>query len=256
MTSYDLFPNISGNPSAAEYADQTLAVPAYRENSSQLIFPRKPWCVLLGFVYKGWVTHPLWCLSSSWSTVWSQYSNTRWSLRFLLKTSIRLTRLGCLSCWKHKKRGAKLELWKTVFFNVGPTEERCLSFRKIRLGLKEAVDSTVLSSLDELFGLPGRHGGKEFTCQCRRCRRCRFDPWVGKIPWRRKWQPTPAFLPGKSHGQWSLVGYIVHGVAKSWIRQSNWTCTHVKNDHNLGGWWRQRDMRRLGKENEKEGGSG
>ena len=35
----------------------------------------------------------------------------------------------------------------------------------------------------------------------------RFKPWIGKIPWRRKWQPTPVFLPGKSHGQSSLVGY-------------------------------------------------
>ena len=34
-----------------------------------------------------------------------------------------------------------------------------------------------------------------------------FDPWVGKIPWRRKWQPTPVFLPGESHGWRSLVGY-------------------------------------------------
>ena len=34
-----------------------------------------------------------------------------------------------------------------------------------------------------------------------------FDPWVGKIPWRRAWQPTPVFLPGESHGQRSLVGY-------------------------------------------------
>ena len=33
-----------------------------------------------------------------------------------------------------------------------------------------------------------------------------FDTWVGKIPWRRKWQPTPVSLPGKSHGQRSLVG--------------------------------------------------
>ena len=41
----------------------------------------------------------------------------------------------------------------------------------------------------------------------------RFDPWVGKIPWRKKWQPTPVFLPGKSHGQRSLVG-TVHGVAR------------------------------------------
>ena len=34
-----------------------------------------------------------------------------------------------------------------------------------------------------------------------------FDPWVGKILWRRKWQPTPVFLPGKSHGQRSMAGY-------------------------------------------------
>ena len=38
-----------------------------------------------------------------------------------------------------------------------------------------------------------------------------FHPWVGKIPWRRKWQPTPVFLPGKSRGQRSLVGYSPWG---------------------------------------------
>ena len=43
------------------------------------------------------------------------------------------------------------------------------------------------------------------------CRRHRFDPWVRKIPWRRKWQPTPVFMPGKSHGQRSLVGYSPWG---------------------------------------------
>ena len=42
---------------------------------------------------------------------------------------------------------------------------------------------------------------------CRRQGRPGFDPWGGKIPWRRKWQPTPVFLPGKSHGQRSLAGY-------------------------------------------------
>ena len=43
--------------------------------------------------------------------------------------------------------------------------------------------------------------------------RCGFDPWVGKIPWRRAWQPTAVFLPGESHGQRSWAGY--HRVAKS-----------------------------------------
>jgi len=42
-----------------------------------------------------------------------------------------------------------------------------------------------------------------------------FDPWVGKIPWRRKWQPTPVFLPWKSHRQRSLVGYSPWGGKES-----------------------------------------
>ena len=45
-----------------------------------------------------------------------------------------------------------------------------------------------------------------------------FNPWVGKIPWRRKWQPTLVFLHGKSHGQRSLVGY------------SPWGCKRVEHD--------------------------
>ena len=48
-------------------------------------------------------------------------------------------------------------------------------------------------------------------------RRLGFDAWVGKIPWRRKWKPTPVFLPGKSHGQRSLVGYSPWGPKK--VRQ-------------------------------------
>ena len=42
-----------------------------------------------------------------------------------------------------------------------------------------------------------------------------FDPWVRKIPWSRKWQPIPVFLPGESHGQRNLAEYIAHGVTKS-----------------------------------------
>ena len=60
---------------------------------------------------------------------------------------------------------------------------------------------------------------KESLCRCRRLRRSRFNPWVRKIPWRRKWQPTPVFLPGESHRKawWATV----HRVAKSltWLKQ-------------------------------------
>ena len=55
---------------------------------------------------------------------------------------------------------------------------------------------------------------------CLQCGRPGFKPWVGKIPWRRKWQSIPVLLPGKSHGQRSLVGY---GVAKSRTRLSDFT---------------------------------
>ena len=50
---------------------------------------------------------------------------------------------------------------------------------------------------------------------CLQCERPRFDCWVGKIPWRRKWQLTPVLLPGKSHGQKSLVGYGPWGRKES-----------------------------------------
>ena len=53
--------------------------------------------------------------------------------------------------------------------------------------------------------------GKEQTCQYRRHKRHGLDPRVGKIPWRRAWQPTPVFLLGESHGQRSLMGYGPEG---------------------------------------------
>ena len=53
----------------------------------------------------------------------------------------------------------------------------------------------------------------------------RFDPWVRKIPWRRKWQPTPGFLPGESHGWRSLEGYSTWGrkrVGHDWALSTSW----------------------------------
>ena len=49
----------------------------------------------------------------------------------------------------------------------------------------------------------------------RRCKRSEFNPWVGKIPWRRAQQPTPGFLPGGSHGQRSLVDYSPWGCKEA-----------------------------------------
>ena len=64
-------------------------------------------------------------------------------------------------------------------------------------------------------GFPDGANGKELSYQCRRCKRCEFDLWVRKIPWRRAWQPTPVFLPGESHKQRSLVGYRPWGPKES-----------------------------------------
>ena len=79
---------------------------------------------------------------------------------------------------------------------------------------------------------PGRNTGVRFFCfytcyfydglpsskESCQWRRHEFEPWIGKILWRRKWQSTPVFLPGKSHGQRSLMGY------------SPWGCKRVGHD--------------------------
>ena len=58
------------------------------------------------------------------------------------------------------------------------------------------------------LGLPWWLSCKESACNVQdACKRCRFNPWVRKMPWRGKWQLTPVFLPWKPHGQRSLVGY-------------------------------------------------
>ena len=62
------------------------------------------------------------------------------------------------------------------------------------------------------WGFPGDPDGKESSCNAGRPG---FHPWVGKIPWRRAWQPTPVFLPGESHGQRSLASYSPWGRKES-----------------------------------------
>ena len=68
-----------------------------------------------------------------------------------------------------------------------------------------------LSEKNISWGFPGGASGKEPVCKCRRRKRCKFDPWVRKEPLEEGMQPTPVFLPGKSHVQRSTV----HGVTKS-----------------------------------------
>ena len=75
--------------------------------------------------------------------------------------------------------------------------------------------NALINTLLHIWGLPvhtSGSAGKEPTSQFRRLKRCRLNPWVRKRPWRRKWQPTPVFLLGKSHEQWSLAGYSPRGL--------------------------------------------
>ena len=72
---------------------------------------------------------------------------------------------------------------------------------------------------------PSGASGKESACQCRRCRRYGFDPWVGKILWRRKHQPIPVFFPGNFHGQRSQAGYSPCGHEES--EMTEWLSMHA-----------------------------
>ena len=66
-------------------------------------------------------------------------------------------------------------------------------------------------------GLPRRVSGKESTCQCRRCWRYSFHPWVGKIPWRRKRQPTPVLLPMDRGTWWTIVYEVTESDTIEWL---------------------------------------
>ena len=90
-----------------------------------------------------------------------------------------------------------------------------LSWIQLRSRCKESSQpsSYSLKSRTYIFKeLPWWLNGKETPCKCRSHG---FDPWVGKISWKRKWQPTPVFLPGKSQGRRSLVGYCPWGRKES-----------------------------------------
>ena len=85
-------------------------------------------------------------------------------------------------------------------------------FEDIDLKENKNLDCMSLSLLD----FPGDTSGKEPICRCRRCKRRGCDPWIGKIPWKRAYQPTPVFLPGEPQGQRNQA------ECSPWVGQS-WT---------------------------------
>ena len=90
-----------------------------------------------------------------------------------------------------------------------------------------------------LGGPPSWHSGKESTCQCREHA---FNPWVGKVPWRREWPPTPVFVLGESHGQRSQSGYSPWGRIESDRTEqlSEHACAHTSLS------WKEGDRKHAG----------
>ena len=86
-------------------------------------------------------------------------------------------------------------LQNKVSYNLSASVIFCFAFYRGNTGL----------------GFPGDAIGKEPACQCRRHKRCRFSPWVGKILWRGAWQPTPVFETGEPHRQRSVAGCTPQG---------------------------------------------
>ena len=122
---------------------------------------------------------------------------------------------------------------------ISPLIQLQLSLKSSAIPLGITAMSSLVWPLSNIFphqrvskihtGLPSRLTGNE---PARQCRRLGFYPWVGKIPWRRKWQPTPVFSLGKSHGQRSLA--TGHGVTKESnttqrLNNSNNKDTHLLN---------------------------
>ena len=78
------------------------------------------------------------------------------------------------------------------------------------------------------LSFPGGANGKEPTCQCRRHKRCGFNPWVRKILWMRKQQPTTVTLPGEAHGERSLAGYSPYDGKESGYNWSMCVCKQLE----------------------------
>ena len=105
---------------------------------------------------------------------------------------------------KHIKRGAKASSLSRARWGLFSSR----LWIHVPSRLRDGFSFYLLSKM----GFPG---GSAVKASCLQCRRPGFDPWIRKIPWRRKRQPAPIFLPGKSHGLRSLVGYSPRG-RKEW----------------------------------------
>ena len=122
---------------------------------------------------------------------------------------------------KLMKSRASIVLGTSCVTKTDHTLNECLYSEWVRKRLTEGANESISQSINvqsdrskalgraltELTGSPSGVIAKESACQRRSCERWVFDSWVGKIPWNRKGQPTPVFVPARSHGQRSLVGH-------------------------------------------------
>ena len=146
--------------------------------------------------------------------------------------SLEMIRIFRNTAYNGKNKGVKIKLQKALIIKEWvsykkrrmKTEKKWVDKRKIRTNrAKKTMRLEIVLSMESLMlpndvvinksgpcqvsGFPSSASGIEPAYQCRRHKRHEFDPWVGEILWRRKWQPTSVFLPAKSHGQRSLAGY-------------------------------------------------
>ena len=126
------------------------------------------------------------------------------------------------------------EIQPSVFFKIplwlkctARVENCCPTARETWSYFRWSIHRDLLVLLIQR-GYLGDTSGKESACQRRRHKRHGFNPWVGKIPWSKKWHPTPVFLPGKFRGQWSLTGYSPWGHKE--LDTTEWLSTSSKWD--------------------------
>ena len=93
---------------------------------------------------------------------------------------------------------------QSLIMKLGNQVQNGSSLMLKRVSIKKKCTANIIRRF------PRRLSARKSACECRRCG---FDPWVGNILWRRKWQPTPVFLPGESHRQ-EPDGSMVLGVTK------------------------------------------
>ena len=166
-----------------------------------------------------WGMDELELVNSALLSFWSTFNTKK---RSKIPPSLVLQEWTSTAIWA--SRFSCSEIHYFFSWKLYPCTNSCYKSRLFLFFSHQGLGPSFWCSLRQKVGFPGGFTGRsdckksaggtvgqESTCQCRSHKRYGFDPWVRKIPWRRRWQPTPLFLPGKFHGQRSLLGYSPWG---------------------------------------------